>query len=90
MQKFRISHYQKANSIFMVSASFGARLLITDTQYIVKFFFRKVATFEIDKTTVTPISFITKGVRLSDGDKSIDLYFLPKTARKVYNLLGIS
>lgn len=90
MQTFSITCYRKSGSNFLVSASFGARLLITDTQYIVKFFFRRVATFEIAKTTVTPISFITKGVRLCDGDKGIDLSFCPKTAKKVYDVLGIS
>ncbi len=90
MQKFSLACYQKSGSNFFVSASFGARLFITDTQYIVKFFFRKVAVFDRSKTVATKTSFMTKGVHLSDGDRGIDLYFFPKTAKKVYEVLGIS
>lgn len=86
MKKFTITHYQKENSMFRVN---GGTLLITNDKYIIKYWFHTVAEFEIAKTRVTdiPRHWLDKGILFSDGNKKIELYFFPKTAEMVYNLL---
>ncbi len=86
MQKFFLACYQKSNSIFMVN---GGKLLVTQKEYIIKYWFRKVAVFDRSKTLATKTSFITKGIHLSDGAGGIDLYFFPGKAKTVYDLLGL-
>ena len=89
MEKFKIAHYQKSGSMWFTN---GGKLIVTENEYIVKYFFQTVARFEIDKTIATHISAtvpLSKGICLSDGVSEIDLYFLKKTAEKLYKFLGI-
>ncbi len=88
MHKYRISCYQKSNSVWFTN---GGRLIVTDDEYIVKYLFQTVARFDAHKTTVSEISSIlhNKGLRLDNGDAYIDLYFFPKTAEKLYELFGL-
>ena len=88
MGKFKIVHYQKSGSMWFTN---GGKLIITENEYIVKYLFQTVARFDIDKTIALRITAnpINKGVRLTDGDKEIDLYFFKKTLEKIYKMLGI-
>ena len=88
MEKFKIAHYQKSGSMWFIN---GGKLIITENEYIVKYLFQTVAIFEIDKTLASRISAnpINKGVRLTDGNKEIDLYFFKKTLEKIYKMLEI-
>ena len=88
MEKFKIAHYQKSGSMWFTN---GGKLIITENEYIVKYLFQTVARFDIDKTIALriPANPIKKGVRLTDGDKEIDLYFFKKTLEKIYKMLGI-
>ena len=49
----------------------GGRLIITESEYIIKYLFFIVARYEINKTLTTKISFVSKGVNLNDGEKRI-------------------
>ena len=86
MKKFKTIGYHKANALVGTN---GGTLIITDTEYIIKYLFITVAKYKIDKTLATKISFISNGVRLDDGEKSIDLYFFKKTADRVYKQLNL-
>ncbi len=86
MQKFRLNSYLKSNALVPTN---GGKLIITDNEYIIKYLFLTVARYKIDKTIVSGISFLSKGVRLNDGEKAIDLYFFSKTADKVYKLFNL-
>ena len=87
LMKFRITHYSKQGSWF----SNGGTLIITDNECIIKYLFWKVAKFDISKTLISRISdaIFAKGIKLDDGSKSIELYFFPKTAEKIYTVFDI-
>ena len=90
MEKFRIVHYQKSGSMWFTN---GGKLIITENEYIVKYLFQTVVRFDIDKTIATQIPAIvplSKGIRLSDGVKEIDLYFFNKTTEKLYKIFMFS
>ena len=82
MMKYTIAHYQKSNSMWMTN---GGKLIVTDNEYIVKYLFQTVVRFKAPKTLISPISntMLYSGFRFDDGEKSIDLYFFPKTATKL-------
>ena len=89
MQKFKIAHYQKSGSMWVTN---GGKLIVTENEYIVKYLFQTVARFEIDKTVASRCSdvvLLSRGIRLSDGVKEIDLYFFNKTAEKLYKIFNI-
>ena len=86
MKKFRILWYQKSTAMLPTR---NARLIITDKEYIIKTFIITVARYEIEKTLVSKISFISKGINLDDGEREINLFFPPKTADKIYDLLKL-
>ena len=89
MQKFKIAHYQKSGSMWFTN---GGKLIVTENEYIVKYLFQTVARFEIDKTVASRCSdvvLLSRGIRLSDGVKEIDLYFFNKTAEKLYKIFNI-
>ena len=70
----------------------GGKLIVTENEYIVKYLFQTVARFEIDKTVASRCSdvvLLSRGIRLSDGVKEIDLYFFNKTAEKLYKIFNI-
>ena len=88
MEIYKIAHYQKSGSMWFMN---GGKLIITEREYIVKYLFQTVAKFEIDKTVAWRLSANPINVRifLSDGVKSINLYFFKKTADKLYEKLKI-
>ena len=86
MKKFKVISYHKGNALMPTN---GGTLVVTDTEYIVKYLFITVARYKIDNTIASEISFISKGINLNDGEKQIDLYFYSKTAQEVYELLNI-
>ena len=86
MKKFKVISYHKSNALMPTN---GGTLIITESEYIIKYFFIIVAKYEIEKTIVSKISFISKGINLNDGEKEINLYFFSKTAKKVYELLDL-
>ena len=86
MKKFKVTSYHKSNAL---TSTNGGTLIITDTEYIIKYLFITVAKYKIDDTIASKISFVSKGLNLNDGEKQIDLYFFPKTAQKVYELLNL-
>ena len=80
MQKFKIAHYQKSGSMWFTN---GGKLIVAENEYIVKYLFQTVARFEIDKTVASRCSDVvplSRGFRLSDGVKEIDLYFFNEIA----------
>lgn len=88
MEKYKLSSYHKSGSLWGTS---GGWLIITEQEYVIKYLFLTVATFEADKTLVAKLSSWLSGVGVSldDGEKSIDLYLLPRTAKNLYQRLGI-
>ena len=87
MKEFKIAHYKKGGSMWFVN---GGKLIITENTFTVKYLFRTVLSFDVDKTTVSRLSAdIYKGIRLSDGAKEIDIYFFKKAADKLYEIFGI-
>ena len=87
MKEFKIAHYKKGGSMWFVN---GGKLIITENKFTVKYLFRTVLSFDVDKTTVSRLSAdIYKGIRLSDGVKEIDIYFFKKAADKLYEIFGI-
>ena len=86
MKKFKVTSYHKGNALFSTN---GGTLIITESEYIIKYLFFTVARYEINKTLTSKIPFVSKGVNLNDGEKEINLYFFPKTADKVYQLLNL-
>lgn len=86
MKKFKVTSYHKGNALMPTN---GGTLIITESEYIIKYLFFTVARYEIDKTVASKISFVSKGINLNDGEKQIDLYFFSKTAQKVYELLNL-
>ncbi len=89
MEKFKIVHYQKSGSMWFTN---GGKFIITENEYIVKYLFQTVARFEIDKTIASRISTIlpfSKGIRLTDGVKEIEMCFFNKTAEKLNKIFNI-
>ena len=91
MGKYSLAYYQEKDSYWFVN---GGRLFITDKEYIVKYTFKTVVRFDIDKTvkSALPPNPIYKGIRLTcygDSIDSIDLYFFKKTADKLYKKFNL-
>ena len=62
MKKFKVTSYHKSNALM---PSNGGTLIITDTEYIIKYLFITVAKYKIDNTLASKISFASKGISLS-------------------------
>lgn len=87
MIKIEITEYYKSNALMPKK---GGMFIITESEYIIKGYIFTVARYEISKTLVSKISFLfRKGIRLNDGEKEIDVYFLSKTAERLYQLLRL-
>ena len=86
--KFSVAHYKKADSEWLVN---GGKLIVTNKEYVLKCFFKTVARFEAEKTKVCKIPdyMLYKGISISDGEQSYELYFFSKTANDVYCILKI-
>ena len=50
--KFSVAHYKKADSDWLVN---GGKLIVTDSEYVLKCFLKTVARFEADKTKLCKI-----------------------------------
>ena len=86
MEKFKVACYHKSNALMPTN---GGKLIITETEYIIKYLFVTIAKYKIDNTIASKKFFILKGINLDDGEKQIDLYFLSKTAQKAYEYLNL-
>ena len=86
--KFSVAHYKKADSDWLVN---GGKLIVTDSEYVLKCFLNTVARFEAHKTKLCkiPDNMSYKGISISDGEQSYELYFFSKTASEVYRILKI-
>lgn len=86
--KFSVAHYKRSDSDWWVN---GGKLIVTDSEYILKSFFKTVARFKTDNTKICKIhdSMLYKGISLSDGERSYELFFFSKTANEVYHILNI-
>ena len=86
--KFSVAHYKKDDTDWFVN---GGKLIVSDSEYVLKCFFKTVASFEAHKTKFCriPDNTFCKGVSISDGEKSYELYFFSKTANEVYRILKI-
>ena len=54
MKKFKVTSYHKSNALM---PSNGGTLIITDTEYIIKYLFITVAKYKIDDKPILPILF---------------------------------
>lgn len=88
MKKFTIAHFKKANSNWFAN---GGRLLVTDDEWIVKYFFREIGRFRRCDAKVEKIPPVScyQGIRISDDAGALELYFFSKTAERVYSLFGL-
>ena len=59
MKKFKVTSYHKSNALM---PSNGGTLIITDTEYIIKYLFITVAKYKIDDTIASKISFVSNMV----------------------------
>ena len=87
--KFKIAHCFKAGSIVKHK---GAFLLIDHDAYVINFAFKTLDTLNIKSTTVTAIPsylILFRGINLSDGDKSYNLYFNDSIANDIYSYFGL-
>jgi len=86
--KYSIAHYQKIGTDYFIN---GGKLIITDSEYILKCFFKTVAKFNIEETTISkiPENLFYQGIRISDDKMGYNLYFFPKTASEIYKQLNI-
>ena len=86
--KFSVAHYKKADSDWWVN---GGKFIVTDSEYVLKGFLKTVARFEAEKTKSCkiPDNMLYKGISISDGEQSYELYFFSKTASEVYRILKI-
>ena len=89
MKTFSIAHYKLAPSELLIN---GGKLIVTDSAYVVKNFFKTIATFPTPQTTVqtAPPIQLYEGISLSCEGRHIDLYFHSKTAKAVYESLSLS
>ncbi len=86
--KFSVAHYKKDDSNWLVN---GGKLIVNDSEYVLKCFLKTVARFEADKTKLCkiPDNTLYKGISISDGEQSYELYFFPKTANELCRKLKI-
>ena len=58
---------------------------------LLKCFLKTVARFEADKTKLCkiPDNMLYKGISISDGEQSYELYFFSKTANEIYRVMKI-
>lgn len=80
---YHIAHYRKANSDWFIN---GGKLIVTESEYIIKGLFKEVARFSIDNAVISRVPNIMfyKGVNISNDSYSYDLYLFPKTADKLF------
>ena len=86
--KFTIAHLKKADSKWFAN---GGRLVVTDDELIVKYFFKEIGRFSRGSAKVEKIrpAFGYQGVKISDNTAALELYFFPKTADSVYALFNL-
>ena len=81
--KYGVAYYQKCGSDWMWN---GCKLIVTESEYVLKCLFWTIETFPIEKTRACkiPNHFYYKGIKISDGTRAYHLYFYPRTAEKIY------
>lgn len=88
--KYSVAWYRKHGAMRYVN---GARLIVTEQEYVIKNLFFTVARFAIDKTQASKIPYENvpkmQGIRLSDAEKAYELYCKPKVAASICALFGI-
>ena len=86
--KYRVAHYQKEGSDWYIN---GGSLILTDFEYVLKNFFKTVVKFEKDNTVISriPDYMMYKGINMSDGKQSYNLYFFEKNAVDVYHTFEV-
>ena len=86
--KFSVAHYKKDDTDWFVN---GGKLIVSDSEYVLKWFFKTVARFETHKTKLCKIPNNTFyiGGSISDGEESYELYFFSKTANELCRILKI-
>ena len=84
--KFPIVHFENKRNFF--AAFNGGRLLVTDSEYIMKWLFFNVVRFSKAETQIVPVpdGLLFQGLYFKCGKKIWELCFWPKTAEKVYRL----
>lgn len=82
--KFKVISYRKNNALMPTN---GGTLIITESEYIIKYLFITVARYKINKTLATKISYISKGIKLNDGEKEINLYFFLKNSENSLSII---
>lgn len=86
MRTFPIAHYRKDDSAMLIN---GGKLIVTETEYIVKYVFKTVAVFPIAQTTVkqAPPVQLYEGITLTHEQTEIHVYFLPQTTKTIRSLI---
>lgn len=87
--RFRIAHTFMDGSLCKYK---GAYLYIEEDTYTIKFGFKVLNQFNVINTKVTRIPnylFVFRGISISDGSKTFNLYFTDNVADKVYSFFKI-
>lgn len=86
MRKFPIAHYQKNGSTLFIN---GGTLIVTDTEYRIKSWFRTVARFPRYETVIAPAPSIQlyEGFTFTHNATCLHLYFFTATASALRLLL---
>ena len=87
--KFKIAHCFKKGSLIKYK---GAILLIENDSYIIKFGFKTLDMLNINATAVTAIPnylMCFRGINLTDGAKSYNLYFNDSVADEIYSYFAL-
>ena len=84
--KIGVMYYKKANSMWYVR---GGALIISKSQIKLKYLFKTIFVFPLDKIWVFRghDEVFCKGIKVEYSESCYYLYFLPKTADKVYSYL---
>lgn len=84
--KYNIVYFRNKRNFF--SGYSGGKLLVTDSEYIIKWNFFKVIRFPKAETQIVPApdGLISKVFYFRCGKKIWELWFWPKTAEELYRL----
>lgn len=87
MQKINVAHYKKTDANMYWN---GGKILIYDTEVVLKNFFKRVAVFDKRTLEIKELLNDTMGYRvveISDADKSFECMFFSKDFEKLENAL---
>lgn len=90
MMKFPIFRFEnKRNFLVSLFAAFnGGKLLVTDSEYILKWLFFNVARFPKEETEIVPApeGLLFQGLYFKCGKRIWELQFRPQIAEQLYGL----